>query len=402
MLKVLDLFSGIGGFSLGLESTRHFSTTQFVEQDAWCQKILAKNFPGVPIHDDIKTYKGRKADVVCGGFPCQPFSVAGKQKATDDDRHLWPEMFRVIKEAQPEWVIGENVRNFISISEGMVFEQTCLDLESEGYEVQTFSIPAAGVNAPHQRYRVWIIGHKSSNVSNSHSIEWNANKYASGIHLGEQSGIHLHEKRNRNEVWSEAERCGEVSGNEEHLVNSNSIRCEHNQETKEEEFRRSETSTQSGSSDVANSNDRRLYNGEPRTLAETQRQESEGRNKSTQTFKDSSEDVSNSSVERLQRHHNSEAIEEGETNRRSSRADVANTDSQRGCLWETDRQDAEDVGQSPRCKVTGQWDFEPNVGRVANGIPNRVDRLKGLGNAIVPQIAYQIGISILSTYNKEA
>ena len=362
MLKVLDLFSGIGGFSLGLESTRHFSTTQFVEQDAWCQKILAKNFPGVPIHDDIKTYKGRKADVVCGGFPCQPFSVAGKQKATDDDRHLWPEMFRVIKEAQPEWVIGENVRNFISISEGMVFEQTCLDLESEGYEVQTFSIPAAGVNAPHQRYRVWIIGHKSSNVSNSHSIEQYGDKYASGIHLGEQSGIHLHEKRNRNEVWSEAERCGEVFGNEEHLVNSDSIRCEHNQKTKEEEFRRSETSTQSGSSDV-----------------------------------------SNSSVERLQRHHNSEAIEETEeTNRRSSRADVANTDSQRGCLWETDRQDAEDVGQSPRCKVTGQWDFEPNVGRVANGIPNRVDRLKGLGNAIVPQIAYQIGISILSTYNKEA
>ena len=366
-LKILDLFSGLGGFSLGLERTGHFETVAFCDNDKYSNLLLQKHWKGVKIYNDVKEITKEKLiadgiqfpDVITGGFPCQPFSVAGKQKATDDDRHLWPEMFRVIKEAQPEWVIGENVRNFISISEGMVFEQTCLDLESEGYEVQTFSIPAAGVNAPHQRYRVWIIGHKSSNVSNSHSIEQYGDKYASGIHLGEQSGIHLHEKRNRNEVWSEAERCGEVSGNEEHLVNSDSIRCEHNQETKEEEFRRSETSTQSGSSDV-----------------------------------------SNSSVERLQRHPKSEAIEETEeTNRRSSRADVANTDSQRGCLWETDRQNAEDVGQSPRCKVTGQWDFEPNVGRVVDGLPNRVDRLRGLGNAIVPQIAYQIGMAIMSTYD---
>ena len=149
-MKVIDLFSGIGGFSLGLETTGYFQTTQFVEKEPWCQKILAKNFPGVPIHDDIKTYKGRKTDVVCGGFPCQPFSVAGKRTGTKDDRHLWPDMFRVIKESQPTWVIAENVRNFVSISDGMVFEQTCLDLESEDYEVQTFIIPAAGVNAPHQ------------------------------------------------------------------------------------------------------------------------------------------------------------------------------------------------------------------------------------------------------------
>ena len=113
MLKVLDLFSGIGGFSLGLESTRHFSTTQFVEQDAWCQKILAKNFPGVPIHDDIKTYKGRKADVVCGGFPCQPFSVAGLRKGEEDDRHIWPSIFRIITQKRPSWVVCENVYGFL-------------------------------------------------------------------------------------------------------------------------------------------------------------------------------------------------------------------------------------------------------------------------------------------------
>ena len=159
MKTVIDLFSGIGGFALGLESTGYFKTVQFVENETWCQKILNKNFPEVPIHDDVKTFKGYGADVVVGGFPCQPFSVAGKQKAIQDDRHLWPDMFRVIKETKPTWVIGENVRNIISISGGMVFEQVYLDLESEGYEVQSFIIPASAVNAPHQRYRTWIVAH---------------------------------------------------------------------------------------------------------------------------------------------------------------------------------------------------------------------------------------------------
>lgn len=156
-MKIIDLFSGIGGFSLGLESTGGFKTVQFVENEPWCQKILAKNFPGVPIAGDIREYDGQKADIVVGGFPCQPFSVAGKRKGTRDDRHLWPEMLRVIKASKPRWVIGENVRNLTSIQDGMVFEQVCTDLESEGYEVQPFIIPASAVNAPHQRYRVWIV-----------------------------------------------------------------------------------------------------------------------------------------------------------------------------------------------------------------------------------------------------
>ena len=158
-MKVIDLFSGIGGFALGLESTGYFKTVQFVENEKWCQQILAKNFPGVPIHDDVKTFKGYHADLVVGGFPCQPFSVAGKGKATQDDRHLWPDMFRVIKETKPTWVIGENVRNIVSISDGMVLEQVYLDLESQGYEVQSFIIPASAVNAPHQRYRTWIVAY---------------------------------------------------------------------------------------------------------------------------------------------------------------------------------------------------------------------------------------------------
>ena len=145
-LKVLDLFSGIGGFALGLDSTGFFETVKFVEKDKYCQKVLRKNFPNIPIEEDIKNVKGKEysADVVVGGFPCQPFSVAGKQKGTNDDRYLWPEMLRLIREIKPEFVIGENVQGIINLQNGMVLRQVQDDLESEGFEVQCFLIPASG------------------------------------------------------------------------------------------------------------------------------------------------------------------------------------------------------------------------------------------------------------------
>jgi DNA (cytosine-5)-methyltransferase 1 len=168
MLKVLDLFSGIGGFSLGLESTGHFETIAFVEKDEFCQKVLKKNFKNIPIEGDIRNVKGEKykADVVTGGFPCQPFSVAGKRKGTDDDRYLWDETIRVVRECKPKYFIGENVEGLINIQQGMVLRQVQTDLEKEGFEVQCLIIPASGIGAWHQRKRVWIIG---CNVSNSDS-----------------------------------------------------------------------------------------------------------------------------------------------------------------------------------------------------------------------------------------
>ena len=142
-LKVLDLFSGIGGFALGLDSTGFFETVKFVEKDKYCQKVLSKNFPNIPIEEDIKNVEGKEysADVVVGGFPCQPFSVAGKQKGTNDDRYLWPEMLRLIREIKPEFVIGENVQGIINLQNGMVLRQVQDQLESEGFEVQCFLIP---------------------------------------------------------------------------------------------------------------------------------------------------------------------------------------------------------------------------------------------------------------------
>jgi len=274
VLNVVDLFSGIGGFTLGLESTGYFKTIQFVENEKWCQKILNKNFSEVPIHEDIKTYKGCDADVVVGGFPCQPFSIAGKGKAIQDDRHLWPDMFRVIKETKPTWVIGENVRNIISISDGMVLEQVYLDLESEGYEVQSFIIPASAVNAPHQRYRTWIVAYSRRTLQSRAKFR----------------------RKNENEI-------GKGYANQ------------------------SERSSKTSESDVADTDSKGLQ-----------------RTKQHETYN-------------------------GET---KTQYTTAKCFEEKGYYWE----------------------FEPNVGRVANGIPNRVDRLRGLGNAIVPQIAYQIGMAI--------
>ena len=178
-LKLLDLFSGIGGFSLGLESTGFFETIGFVEKDKFCQKVLKKHWNNINIEEDIRNVKGEKyqADVVTGGFPCQPFSVAGKRKSTADDRYLWDEMLRVIRETKPRWVIGENVEGIVNINEGMVLRQVLNDLENEGFKSQCIIIPASGIGAWHQRKRIWILAY--SNNNGSYRSQGNATKQSS-------------------------------------------------------------------------------------------------------------------------------------------------------------------------------------------------------------------------------
>jgi DNA (cytosine-5)-methyltransferase 1 len=168
-LKLLDLFSGIGGFSLGLESTGFFETIAFVEKDKFCQKVLKKNFNNIPIEEDIRNVKGSNyaADVITSGFPCQPFSVAGKRKGTDDDRYLWDETIRVVAECKPSWFIGENVEGLININNGVVLRQVQTDLEDQGFQVQCLVIPASGIGAWHQRKRIWIVAYSDSNRNGS-------------------------------------------------------------------------------------------------------------------------------------------------------------------------------------------------------------------------------------------
>ena len=162
-LKLLDLFSGIGGFSLGFEKTGGFETIAFCEKDKFCQKVLAKHWNNIKIYDEIRNLKGIQADVITGGFPCQSFSYSGKRKGSNDDRFLWHEMFRIIKEAKPKWIIGENVPGIAYLEKGLVLKQIISDLESEGYETVITNIPACSVNAWHKRERIWIIANSKHN-----------------------------------------------------------------------------------------------------------------------------------------------------------------------------------------------------------------------------------------------
>ena len=157
-----SLFSGIGGFDLAAE-WMGWDNIFHCEWNPFGQKVLAHHFPNSKSYNDITktdfSLHAGQIDILTGGFPCQPYSSAGKRLGKADERHLFPHMLRCIKEVKPKWVIGENVRGLVNWNGGMVFHEVCDDLEREGYEVQPFLIPAAGVNAPHQRYRVWFVAY---------------------------------------------------------------------------------------------------------------------------------------------------------------------------------------------------------------------------------------------------
>lgn len=172
----LGLFEGIGGFSLAARWA-NWETKGWVEINPFCQTVLKYHFPEAQGFGDIKKFsyavyksilrnrgiKDRSIDIVTGGFPCQPYSSAGLRKGTDDPRHLWPNMLETIRQFKPTWVVGENVRGITNWSGGLVFEQVQVDLEAIGYEVQAFVLPACAVNAPHRRDRVWFVAYACNN-----------------------------------------------------------------------------------------------------------------------------------------------------------------------------------------------------------------------------------------------
>ena len=276
-MRVLDLFSGIGGFSLGLEACG-MTTTAFCERDPYCQSILKKHWPKTPIHTDVRKLDGKQyqnsIDVVAGGFPCQPFSVAGKRLGSEDDRHLWPEMLRIIRECRPRWVIGENVSGFVK----MALDDVSSDLEGEGYAVRAFVLPAVAVEARHRRDRCFIIAHRED-VANPHG-ERQLQQSGSEREIGRWSGD-----------------SGEEERDVAHTIGS-----------------RGETWL--------------------------------------------------SGPEQGQEGHSREFNHEGY--------------------------------QRPWWETGGEWPAESNVCRVVDGIPNRVDRIKSLGNAVVPQLIQAIGELVIA------
>jgi len=214
-MKFLDLFSGIGGFSLGLEAAG-METAAFCEYDEKARKVLKKNWPDVPIFNDIRTLNKELLDewgisdirLICGGYPCQPFSLAGERRGAEDDRHLWPEMFRLVQELRPDWVIGENVAGHVT----MGIDQVLADLENEGYTARPFIIPACAVDAPHRRDRVWIVAHANSfsirQQSRRGSRKAGENKIFPAINGEAQFMAHASELQRNGSAkhWQQAER----------------------------------------------------------------------------------------------------------------------------------------------------------------------------------------------------
>jgi len=280
----VDLFSGIGGFSLGLERTGGFKTVAFCEIEEYPRKVLQKHWPYVKQYEDIRklNYEKLKSDgidsidIITGGYPCQPFSNAGKKQGEKDPRHLWPEMFRIIKECRPAWVIGENVSGHIKLG----LDSVLSDLEGEGYSTRVFSVSAASVGANHKRERVWILAHAGRALRSGPIIKGENEKKAEG--------------KNSNN----AQRPGEASG-----------------------------------SHMADAVKRNVEAGRERRRAIREGHQEEG--------------------------FPGHAAGRGEN------------------PWE------------------GWWTVEPEVGRMDHGIPRRVDRLKCLGNSLIPMIPYLIGRSIM-------
>lgn len=281
-MKSIELFAGIGGISLAAEWAG-IETIAFCERDPFCQKVLNKHWPNVPIFDDVRTLNrkvleekgvldpGGTVDVISGGFPCQPYSKAGKRKGKNDDRDLWPEMFRIIEEIRPTWVVGENVANFAN----MELDRTLSDLESIGYKGQSFIIPACAVNAKHRRERTFVLAYSN--------------------------------------------------------------------------------------------NSRRLH-------GQIEKQPTEKRIHAFSEFVSSGQNVANTNSK--------------------SRFQANQTVSTFG----SERNSRDDVSWSSRTHTAGSdwWSIEPPVGRVAYGFPNRMDRLRALGNAVVPHQIYPIFAAIVN------
>jgi DNA (cytosine-5)-methyltransferase 1 len=388
-LTHLSLFSGIGGLDLAGELAG-FETVGQCEWADFPHQVLDKHWPDVPKWRDIRTLTGedfyertglKTVDIISGGFPCQPFSVAGKRRGKADDRYLWPEMLRVISELQPNWVIGENVAGIVSMGESapfsnlesdttgsteekMVLEEICQNIENLGYEVQPIIIPACSVKAPHQRYRTFIVAHTNRNGRDFTSQGQSGGKgspFNSVVALGElrrvivgesdsgagqvaefgvteQSGEKRPMARNADSINDEKIR--QLQGGER--TESGGI-CADVADTDNAGNRASECDTDGNR---AESGQKRAKQPQPRTCG-------------------CGDDVPNTDSEGLQGH-------------RGKRQPLP----KRASEWST--------WDSSKAPDFGNWEFEPDVGRVANGVSNRVDRLKCLGNAVVPQQAYTV------------
>ena len=331
MLRMLDLFSGIGGFSYaGEKLVGGYETVAFCEYDKHAQKVLRKHWPDTEIIDDVRElandadrFRGM-VDVITGGYPCQPFSLAGVRRGDKDDRHLWPEMLRIIQAVRPTWVIGENVAGHITLGLDTVLS----DLEAAGYASRCYVIPAVAADAPHRRDRCWIIARE---ISDTESLRLQGGKKSTSNGESYSKGVQPELSRI----------CG------------------------------GETSA----SFVGHSKDIGRHRGAASIGREGQaHQQEQSRSEIRSELSGSSAGMADTDSARLQRQ------PEPKGSGGEGRQQVGN----KGVPW--------GGGQL--------WEPEPTVGRVANGVPGRVHRLKQLGNSIVPQVAARILYAIREAHEQ--
>jgi DNA (cytosine-5)-methyltransferase 1 len=293
-----SLFAGIGGFDRGLERAGMRCVWQ-VEIDDYCRRVLAKHWPDVERLEDVRecgAHNLEPVDLICAGFPCQPVSCAGKRQGDADDRWLWPEFHRVIRELKPRWVVGENVPGLLSANVGRLFGEILRDLAACGYAVEWDCIPASAVGAPHRRDRVWIVAHAKSAGRQTRGIDG----------MGTETSGSVYAPRSGDVADADCRGClaeQSINGTGGSQMPSECLR-----------------------SDVADANGKRRKDIGKRCAA-------------IPIFR-------------------------------------------RLC-------------QMPKVRGDSWWAVEPDVGRVAHGVLARVDRLRALGNAVVPQVAEWIGRRIV-------
>lgn len=344
-LTVGSLFSGIGGIDLGLERAGMKVRWQ-VEIDPWCTRVLAKHWPDVERFADVRevgSHNLAPVDVIAGGFPCQPVSFAGKGLAQDDPRWLWPEFARVIRELRPRYALMENVPGLLARGFGDVLR----DLAESGYDAEWDCIPAAAVGAPHRRDRVWVVAYPARERDGSGA--WLPQGRNEPVPTGRSAA-------GRETALADSDNGGRLDGQAGELA------AEARLDALREPF--------AGGPDVADAYGIAAGTGRPQ------------RSEAWEETRMGGTELPNTEIN-------------GRRPRRARRP-ASSRQRERESVWALPDADGQPLGRLAvaRCE-RGHWATEPNVGRVAHGIPQRVDRLRGLGNAVVPQVVEWIGWRIV-------